>query len=230
MTQISKEKSKFRSPTSLSIFPEHSPQLQKDEASTLNKFTSKNIQVQDKHGHLWNTVENNKLAYKRSARGAYSGSYPKIIYGPTVERLTADNYKSLKKDTLLYYDRNSVVFRGPFIYQKTLRGPSLLLTAHDIGYIDNTYKFILPVNKLKTEVMYFETFKKKTFKKKTFKKSLNKKSARKKALNKKTFKKSLNKKSSRKKALNKKTVRKEKRKRKNKKVNKRNRSKKSSKN
>ena len=34
-------KTKFRSPTSLSIFPERSPQLQGDEPSILNKFTTK---------------------------------------------------------------------------------------------------------------------------------------------------------------------------------------------
>ena len=117
-------KSKFKSPTSLSIFPERSPQLQDKEPNILNAFTTKNISVRDKHGQQWNTVENNKLAYKRSARGAPIGSYPKIIYGPRVERLTKQNYKKLKKGSELYYDRGSVVFRGPFTYQKTLRGPS----------------------------------------------------------------------------------------------------------
>ena len=56
-------KSKFRSPTSLSIFPERSPQLQNKEPNVLNAFTTKNIRVKDKHGQQWNTVENNKLAY-----------------------------------------------------------------------------------------------------------------------------------------------------------------------
>ena len=77
-------KSKFRSPTSLSIFPERSPQLQDKEPNVLNAFTTKNIRVGDKNGQPWNTVENNKLAYKRSARGALIGSYPKIIYGSRV--------------------------------------------------------------------------------------------------------------------------------------------------
>ena len=150
-------KSKFRSPTSLSIFPERSPQLQDKEPNVLNAFTTKNIRVKDKHGQQWNTVENNKLAYKRIARGAPIGSYPKIIYGPPVERLTKKNYKKLKKGAQLYYDRNSVVFRGPFTYQKTLRGPNLLLTASDIGYRHNIYKFVIPVSKLKNEILYFET-------------------------------------------------------------------------
>ena len=170
-------KSKFRSPTSLSIFPERSPQLQNKEPNVLNAFTTKNIRVKDKHGQQWNTVENNKLAYKRIARGAPIGSYPKIIYGPPVERLTKKNYKKLKKGAQLYYDRSSVVFRGPFTYQKTLRGPNLLLTANDIGYQHNIYKFVIPVNKLNTEILYMEngqksrrtTRKRKTLKRKTLK-------------------------------------------------------------
>lgn len=163
-------KSKFRSPTSLSIFPERSPQLQDKEPNILNVFTTKNISAP---ANEWNTVENNKLAYKRSARGAPIGSYPKIIYGPPVERLTKKNYKKIKKGAQLYYDRGSVVFRGPFTYQKTLRGPSLLLTANDIGYRHNVYKFVIPLNKLKSEILYFETGQKS--RRRTRKKTVNKK-------------------------------------------------------
>lgn len=166
-------KSKFRSPTSLSIFPERSPQLQDKEPNILNVFTTKNISVIDRQGQQWNTVENNKLAYKRSARGAPIGSYPKIIYGPPVERLTKKNYKKIKKGAQLYYDRGSVVFRGPFTYQKTLRGPSLLLTTNDIGYRHNVYKFVIPLNKLKSEILYFETGQKS--RRRTRKKTVNKK-------------------------------------------------------
>ena len=168
-------KSKFRSPTSLSIFPERSPQLQNKEPNVLNAFTTKNIRVGDKNGQPWNTVENNKLAYKRSARGALIGSYPKIIYGSRVERVTKKNYKKLKKGAQLYYDRNSVVFRGPFTYQKTLRGPNLLLTAGDIGYRHNIYKFVIPVSKLKNEILYFETGRSKKRIKKTVKRKKRKK-------------------------------------------------------
>ncbi len=163
-------KSKFRSPTSLSIFPERSPQLQDKEPNILNVFTTKNISAP---ANEWNTVENNKLAYKRSARGAPIGSYPKIIYGPPVERLTKKNYKKIKKGAQLYYDRGSVVFRGPFTYQKTLRGPSLLLTTNDIGYRHNVYKFVIPLNKLKSEILYFETGQKS--RRRTRKKTVNKK-------------------------------------------------------
>ena len=149
-------KTKFRSPTSLSIFPERSPQLQGDEPSILNKFTTKYISIQNKRGQQWNTVENNKLAYKRSARGAPIGSYPKIIFGPKVERLTKNNYKKLKKGTQIYYDRESVAFRGPFTFEKIIRGPNIILTGRDIGYLNKVYKFTLPVNKLKKDILYFE--------------------------------------------------------------------------
>ena len=149
-------KTKFRSPTSLSIFPERSPQLQGDEPSILNKFTTKYISIQNKSGQQWNTVENNKLAYKRSARGAPIGSYPKIIFGPKVERLTKNNYKKLKKGTQIYYDRESVAIRGPFTFEKIIRGPNIILTGRDIGYLNKVYKFTLPVNKLKKDILYFE--------------------------------------------------------------------------
>lgn len=183
-------KSKFRSPTSLSIFPERSPQLQDKEPNILNVFTTKNISVKDRQGQQWNTVENNKLAYKRSARGAPIGSYPKIIYGPPVERLTKKNYKKIKKGAQLYYDRGSVVFRGPFTYQKTLRGPSLLLTANDIGYRHNVYKFVIPLNKLKSEILYFETGQKS--RRRTRKKTVNKKKTVKRKTRKKRKKRSKN--------------------------------------
>jgi hypothetical protein len=165
---------KFKSITSLSIFPERSPQLQENNPSILNRFTTKNVSTEDKHGQPWNTVENNKLAYKRSARGAQVGSYPKVIYGNKVERLTNKNYKNLKNGDLLYYDRGSVVFRGPFTYLKTLRGPVLLLTARDIGYGSNVYKFIIPVSKLKTEILYVETKRKMRPRKRTIKRTKKK--------------------------------------------------------
>jgi len=153
-TRKNKTKSKFRSPTSLSIFPERSPQLQDKKPNVLNPFTTKNTSVSNNSGQQWNTIENNKLAYKRSARGAPIGSYPKITYGSRVDRLTKKNYKKLKEGSQLYYDRNSVVFRGPFTYQKTMRGPGLLLTVNDIGYKNHIYNFIIPVSKLKNEILY----------------------------------------------------------------------------
>jgi hypothetical protein len=145
---------KLKSPTSLSIFPEKSPQMQGENPSILNVFTTKNVQVHNKYGHFWNIIENDKLAYKRSARGAAIGTYPKIVYGPPVERLTSSNYKKLKKGSEVYYDRGSIVFRGPFIYEKTLRGPVLMFTIKDAGYLNKVYKFVISVSKLKSEQLY----------------------------------------------------------------------------
>jgi len=68
-----------------------------------------------------------------------------------------------------------VVFRGPFTYQKTLRGPNLLLTAGDIGYRHNIYKFVIPISKLKNEILYFETGRSKKRIKKTVKRKKRKK-------------------------------------------------------
>ena len=166
-------KTRFKSPTTLSIFPEKSPQLQGEEPSILNAFTAKNVQTSGKNGQSWNGVENGKLAYKRSARGAPVGNFPKIIYGPRVERLTQENYKRLSKDTHIFYDRSSVVFRGPFIYQKILRGPNLLLTTKDVNYMNKVYKFVIPVSKLKTEPLYF-VVKGKSHKQKTLKRKRKK--------------------------------------------------------
>jgi len=192
---------KFKSPTSISIFPDKSPQ-HNGEPSILNAFTTKNVMVRNSQGQQWNTVENNKMTYKRSSRGAPLGSYPKVVYGPRVEILTSKNYKKLKKGTQIYYDRGSVVFRGPFTYQKTLRGPNLLLTIGDLAYKNNIYKFTIPVSNLKNETLYFETgrigksakTRRKTARKKTAKKTAKKK-ARKKAKTRKTTKRKRRKKS-----------------------------------
>jgi hypothetical protein len=155
-TSFTRNKSlkKNKSP-SISILKERSIQLQKGEPSILNKFTTKNVTVRDKNQNVWNTVENNKLAYKRSPRGAPIGTYPKIVYGPKIERLSKENYKKLKKGSKIYYDRESVAFRGPFFFEKVLRGPNLLVTAKDRGYLTNTYKFLIPVNKLQKQLLYY---------------------------------------------------------------------------
>jgi hypothetical protein len=208
---------KLKSPTSLSIFPEKSPQMQGENPNVLNVFTTRNVEVRNKNGHFWNIIENNKLAYKRSARGAAIGTYPKIIYGPPVELLTSSNYKKLKKGNQVYYDRGSILFRGPFVYEKTLRGPTLLFTIRDAGYLDKIYKFTIPVNKLKSEQLFLvkrhadlkstrlsprgSLKSRKRSKKSTSKKSTSKKSTRKKSTSKKsTSKKSTSKKSTRKKS------------------------------
>ena len=69
----------------------------------------------------------------------------------------------------MYYDRESVAFRGPFTFEKILRGPNILMTGRDIGYLNKLYKFTLPVSKLKTEILYFQvgkTPRRKTIKRK----------------------------------------------------------------
>ena len=68
----------------------------------------------------------------------------------------SNNYKKLKKGTQIYYDRESVAFRGPFTFEKILRGPNILITGRDIGYLNKIYKFTLPVSKLKTDILYFQ--------------------------------------------------------------------------
>lgn len=146
-----------RSPTSISIFHDKSVQLQGDEPSILNKFTTKNVTVRDKQQRVFNTIENGKLAYKRSPRGAPIGNYSKIVYGPKVERLSKDNYKRLKKGNKIYYNRESVAFRGPFFFEKILRGPNLLVTTTDRGFLTKKYKFIIPVNNLDKQLLYYVT-------------------------------------------------------------------------
>ena len=50
---------KFKSPTSISIFPDQSPQ-QNDGPNILNAFTTKNVMVRNSQGQQWNTVENKR--------------------------------------------------------------------------------------------------------------------------------------------------------------------------
>ena len=58
---------KNKSP-SISILKERSIQLQKDEPSILNKFTTKNVTVRDKNQNVWNTVENRNKAARTLRR------------------------------------------------------------------------------------------------------------------------------------------------------------------
>ena len=149
---ISKKKSK--APTSLSIFPDKSPQLQKNnEPTKLNKFTTKNVAIKDKNHNEYNIILNNRLAYKRPARGQDFQNDTEIIYGPTVEPLKKNNYKSLKKGNIVYYDRASVVLRGPFIFVGHRRGPELLFKIKDVVY-PREYLFSIEVNRLDKENLY----------------------------------------------------------------------------
>ena len=55
-----------KSPSSLSAFPDKSPQMNKDNINRLNLFTTQNIDMKDsKTRQQYNTVLNGKLAYKR---------------------------------------------------------------------------------------------------------------------------------------------------------------------
>jgi len=149
---ISKKKSK--APTSLSIFPDKSPQLQKNnEPTKLNKFTTKNVAIKDKNHNEYNIILNNRLAYKRPARGQDFQNDTEIIYGPTVEPLKKNNYKSLKKGNIVYYDRASVVLRGPFIFVGHRRGPELLFKIKDVVY-PREYLFSIEVDRLDKENLY----------------------------------------------------------------------------
>ena len=141
---------KTKPPTSISIFPDKSPQLQKDnEPTRLNKFTTKNVAI--KNGY--NTIINNRLAYKRPARGQDLHIDTSIIYGPVVEHINKTNYKKIKKGDSIYYDRNSVVLRGPFIFQGLRRGPELLFKIKDVVY-PKEYLFTISTDKLDKESLY----------------------------------------------------------------------------
>ena len=143
-------------PTSFSVFQPQSPQLQKPgEYTKLTEFTTKNVGVQE-GDKVYNSVIDGRLAYRRRARGQLVQGFPEILRGPPVTLLTRKNYKELTKGAKLYYDRGSVVFRGPFIFDKIIRGPELIFTVKDAGY-KRQYAFSLEVNKLKQYKIYLIT-------------------------------------------------------------------------
>ena len=61
----------------------------------------------------------------------------------------------------MYYDRGSVVLRGPFIFEGHRRGPELLFRVKDTVY-NKEYKFSITVSNLKDEKLYMVVNKKKT--------------------------------------------------------------------
>tara|TARA_B100001063_G_C16776546_1_gene565939 strand:- start:93 stop:737 length:645 start_codon:yes stop_codon:yes gene_type:complete len=147
-------------PTSLSAFPDKSPQLQHPEKTRLNLFTTQNINMKDPDsGREYNKVISGKFAYKRPPRNSNMDGTATIIWGPKAEKLTKTTYKKLKKGTKLWYDRGSTAFRGPFIFQSLSKGPTLEMKAKDIGY-DTVYDFIIKVSELKDHTIYFESAKK----------------------------------------------------------------------
>ena len=155
-TKKSKTEYTISTPTSLSAFPDKSPQLQHPEKTRLNLFTTQNINMKDPaSGREYNKVISGKFAYKRPPRNSNMDGTATIIWGPKAEKLTKTTYKKLKKGMKLWYDRGSTAFRGPFIFQSISKGPTLEMKAKDIGY-DTVYDFIIKVNELKDHTIYFE--------------------------------------------------------------------------
>ena len=153
-----------KSPSSLSAFPDKSPQINKNKNNRLNLFTTQNIDMKDsKKRQQYNIVINGKIAYKRGPRNSQMDNTADIIWGPSVDRLTKNNYKKLKNGSRLYYDRGSTAFRGPFLFKKITKGPMIEMTGKDVGYGTN-YNFEIATNSLNKHVVYFITSNKKTIK------------------------------------------------------------------
>ena len=147
-------KRKSKTPTSLSIFPDKSPQLQEKGVPTkLNAFTTKNVSIRDSKGREFNAIINDKLSYKRAARGQNVEDFSEVMYGPSIKPLTKINYKKLKKGDKIYYDRGSSAMRGPFFFVNITRGPEILMEVKDTSY-DKKYLFSIAVNRLDKEKIY----------------------------------------------------------------------------
>jgi hypothetical protein len=173
-------KRKSKTPTSLSIFPDKSPQLQEKGTPTkLNAFTTKNVSIRDSAGKEFNAIINGKLAYKRAARGQNVEDFSEVMYGPNVQVLTKSNYKKLKKGGKIYYDRGSAAMRGPFFFLNVTRGPEILMEVSDTSY-DKKYLFSILVNRLDKEKIYMVSKNSKTRKSKPKRKPKRKPKTRKK--------------------------------------------------
>ena len=148
---------KSKTPTSLSIFPDKSPQLQdKGVPTKLNSFTTKNVAIRDSKGREFNAIINDRLAYRRAPRGQNVEDFSEILYGPSVVQLSKVNYKKMKKGDSLYFDRGSVALRGPFKFINVTRGPEILLEVADTAY-NKKYLFSISVNRLSKEKLYLIT-------------------------------------------------------------------------
>lgn len=148
---------KSKTPTSLSIFPDKSPQLQDEGVPTkLNSFTTKNVAIRDSKGREFNAIINDRLAYRRAPRGQNVEDFSEILYGPSVVQLSKANYKKMKKGDSLYFDRGSVALRGPFKFINVTRGPEILLEVADTAY-NKKYLFSISVNRLSKEKLYLIT-------------------------------------------------------------------------
>ena len=150
----SKKQTIKKAPTSLSIFPDKSPQLQEPGVPTkLTSYTTKNVAIRDERGREYNAIINDRLAYRRAPRGQNVDDFSEILYGPKVVQLTSQNYRKVKKGSKLYYDRGSAALRGPFIFKNLTRGPELLMEVKDTAY-NKTYLFSISVNRLDKEKVY----------------------------------------------------------------------------
>ena len=143
-----------KAPSSLSFEKDNTPRLGGKDDIIFNNFTTKHISSQTKEfPNVFNTYTNGKLAYKRAPRKSDHNYPTKIKWGPSAFKLTTNNYKKLKKNQRLYFDRGSVYFRGPIFFDGLLRGPKLKLKAKDFGY-DNTYTFILDIENIDDFLLY----------------------------------------------------------------------------
>ena len=142
-------------PTSIIQSSRRSPQLYGKTAVALNNFTTKNTEA-GCFPYLYNLFINGRLAYRRAARGGAPDDNAASRFGPKAERLTKNNYKMLKKGQKVYYDRDSVYFRGPFVFQRLTRGSLLNFTVRDAGY-DIVYKFVIKPSQLEKETLYAVT-------------------------------------------------------------------------
>ena len=151
----SSPKGRGDTPTSIIQSSKKSPQLYGKDAVTLNLYTTKNAEI-GCFPHFYNLFINNRLAYRRPARGGAPDDDAKLRLGPKAERITKENYKTLRKGQKVYYDRASVFFRGPFIFQRLTRGSHLNFTVRDVGY-DNIYQFIITPSQLEKQKLYVIT-------------------------------------------------------------------------
>ena len=150
----SKKQTIKKAPTSLSIFPDKSPQLQEPGVPTkLTSYTTKNVAIRDERGREYNAIINDRLAYRRAPRGQNIDDFSEIIYGPKIEQLTSQNYKKIKKGNKMYFDRASSAFRGPFFFKNLTRGPELLFEVKDTAY-NKKYLFSISVHALDNEKLY----------------------------------------------------------------------------
>ena len=144
----------MKSPTSISFEKDKTPRLAGNDDIAFTEYTTKNISSRSKkYPDVYNVYTNGKLAYKRAPRGS-DHEYPtKIKWGPSAIRLTKNNFETLKKNQIIYMDRDSVHFRGPIVFHQLLRGPKLKISAKDRGY-DNIYFFILDVDNIDKFQLY----------------------------------------------------------------------------